>query len=41
MTHTPVTIIDALHDKQLFGALPAFEDLSSWSAWLVFLPSGG
>ena len=28
-------IISALKDKRLFGSL--FPDLSSWSAWLVFL----
>jgi len=31
------TIIDALRDPQLLGALPAFRDLSTWAAWLVFL----
>lgn len=32
-----MTIIDALRDPQLFGALPAFQDLSTWRNWLVFL----
>ena len=32
-----LTIIDALRDPRLFGALPAFRDLSTWGAWLVFL----
>lgn len=32
-----VTIIDALHDPALFGALPAFRDLSTWARWVVFL----
>jgi hypothetical protein len=32
-----VTILDALGDPSLFGGLPAFRDLSSWSSWLVFL----
>jgi hypothetical protein len=32
-----VTIIDALRDRNLFGALPAFKDLETWRAWLVFL----
>lgn len=32
-----MTIIDALQDIRLFGGLPAFKDLSSWSAWIVFL----
>jgi hypothetical protein len=32
-----LTIIGALEDPQLFGGLPAFKDLSTWTAWLVFL----
>jgi hypothetical protein len=32
-----VTIVDALADRHLFGSLPAFRDLSSWRAWLIFL----
>jgi hypothetical protein len=32
-----MTIIEALHDAQLFGALPAFRDLTSWRPWLAFL----
>jgi hypothetical protein len=32
-----ITIVDAIKDKQLFGSL--FPDLSSWSAWMVFLKS--
>ena len=32
-----MTIIEALTDKRLFGALPAFQDLSTWRDWLVFL----
>ena len=32
-----MTILDALADKHLFGALDAFKDLSTWSAWIVFL----
>lgn len=32
-----LTIVDALRDPRLFGALPAFRDLSTWGAWLVFL----
>jgi len=31
------TILDALEDGALFGALPAFRDLSSWRTWLTFL----
>jgi hypothetical protein len=32
-----VTILDALRDPALFGGLPAFRDLTTWSRWLVFL----
>jgi hypothetical protein len=32
-----MNILDALTSPALFGSLPAFESLSSWSAWLVFL----
>jgi hypothetical protein len=32
-----VKIVDALADKRLFGALPAFKDLATWRSWLVFL----
>lgn len=32
-----VTILDALADPNLFGALTAFRDLSTWRAWLVFV----
>ena len=32
-----MTIIEALADRNLFGGLPAFKDLSTWRAWLVFL----
>lgn len=32
-----MTIIDALTDKHLFGALSVFKDLATWRAWLVFL----
>jgi hypothetical protein len=35
----PLTILDALADRALFGGLPAFRDLSTWRAWLVFLRS--
>lgn len=31
-----VNIVQALADKQFFGALPAFDDLSTWSSWIVF-----
>jgi hypothetical protein len=33
----PLTIVEALRDAQLFGGLPAFRDLTTWRAWLVFL----
>jgi hypothetical protein len=33
----PLTIIDVLQDRQLFGALPQFRDLSSWHSWFTFL----
>jgi hypothetical protein len=32
-----VNILDALADPQILGASPALRDLTSWSAWLVFL----
>ncbi len=32
-----LTIVDALRDRRLFGALPEFHDLTTWSRWLVFL----
>jgi hypothetical protein len=32
-----VTILDALRDPHLFGALLPFRDLASWQAWLTFL----
>jgi hypothetical protein len=32
-----VTIVDALADRHLFGALSAFRDLRTWRTWLVFL----
>jgi hypothetical protein len=32
-----MTIIDALRDPRMFGALPAFRDLRTWRRWLVFL----
>lgn len=31
-----MTIVDALGDHNLFGALPAFKDLSTWRTWEVF-----
>jgi hypothetical protein len=31
-----VTIIEALRDRNLLGALPAFRDLTTWRSWLVF-----
>ncbi len=32
-----MTIIDALADRHLLGALSVFKDLTTWRAWLVFL----
>jgi hypothetical protein len=32
-----MTILEALVDRNLFGGLPAFRDLSTWRAWAVFL----
>jgi hypothetical protein len=32
-----MTIIEMLEDRRLFGALPAFQDLTTWKMWLVFL----
>jgi hypothetical protein len=37
MPRPGLTIIEALRDPLLFGALPAFRDLATWSRWLVFL----
>ena len=30
-----MTILDALHDPELFGGLPIFADLGTWSRWIV------
>lgn len=38
--HRPVpalSIMDALADRNLFGGLAAFRDLTTWQPWLVFL----
>jgi hypothetical protein len=32
-----MTIVEALADRHLFGALSVFENLATWRAWLVFL----
>src|SRR5215813_15279641 len=32
-----MTIVDALADRRLFGALRAFRDLGTWWRWIVFL----
>lgn len=32
-----MNILQALQDPALFGRLPRFRDLSSWTAWMVFL----
>lgn len=34
---TGASIIDALRDRRVFGALPAFRDLTTWWRWLAFL----
>ena len=31
------TIIDAINNPKLFGALPRFKKLQTWTAWLVEL----
>jgi Terminase large subunit, ATPase domain len=33
----PVTIVDAIRHKQLFGSLPAFSSLETWAAWITWL----
>lgn len=33
----PITIVDAIRHKQLFGSLPAFESLKTWVGWLAWL----
>ena len=32
-----LTILDAIHDRSLFGASPVFADLQPWKPWLTFL----
>jgi hypothetical protein len=32
-----ISVLDAIRDPKLFGASPAFADLSSWKPWLAFL----
>jgi hypothetical protein len=32
-----MTILEAIADPNLFGALPAFRDLETWGAWRAFL----
>src|SRR5688572_27934627 len=32
-----ISIIEALADRSLFGAVPAFRRLDTWGAWMVFL----
>ena len=36
-TRRDLTIVQALVDPALFGGLPTFWDLASWSRWRVFL----
>ena len=33
----PITIIEALEDRRLLGAVPCFQNLSTWTRWLVFV----
>jgi hypothetical protein len=33
------TIIDAIHNKDVFGGLPAFSSLATWAGWLAWLKS--
>ena len=33
------TIIDAIHNKDVFGALPVFSSLATWVGWLAWLKS--
>ena len=39
ITKTP-DIISAIKHRDLFGSLPAFESLDTWTAWLVWLKVG-
>lgn len=32
-----MSVVDALSDRDLFGTLPPFEDLTSWRPWIAFL----
>jgi hypothetical protein len=32
-----ITIVDAIRNRKLFGSLPRFKNLSTWTAWLVVL----
>jgi hypothetical protein len=34
-----MNIVQALRDKRVLGAVPAFRDLSTWRAWVVALKS--
>ena len=36
MKASSISVVDALRDPKLFGGLPAFADLTTWTAWLVF-----
>ena len=37
MPKSPLTILDALQDPHLLGAVPCFQGLTSWFRWVVFL----
>ncbi len=32
-----LTVIDAITDRRLFGAMAEFRDLATWSRWLVYV----
>ena len=35
--HKPPTIIDVIRNRQLFGSLPAFKTMETWTAWITSL----
>ena len=32
-----INIVDAIKNRRLFGCLPRFKSLDTWTAWLVVL----